>query len=94
MGTGGRPSVWARAIADGAFRDALIADPLRALASAPEVEVSAGQVRALEAMTPAEREELVRELLREAMARRARQQWGDRFWSPDAGEEPPPGGTG
>jgi hypothetical protein len=84
-----RPSVWARAIADAAFRDALIADPLRALADAPEVEVSAGQVRALEAMTPADREEVLRELLREAMTRRARQQWGDRFWSPDIGMDAP-----
>ncbi len=89
-----RPSVWARAIADGAFRDALIADPLRALAAAPDVEVSPEQARRLEEMTAAEREELVRELVREAMTRRARQQWGDRFWSPDMDLDPPGGGTG
>lgn len=89
MDTGRRPSLWARAIADGAFRDALIADPLRALADAPEVEASPEQVRRLEDMTPAEREELLREILREAMLRRARQQWGDRFWSPDMDLEPP-----
>lgn len=89
-----RPSLWARAIADGAFRDALIADPLRALAETPEVEASAEQVRRLEGMSPAEREDLVREILREAMARRARQQWGDRFWSPDMDLEPPEGTAG
>ena len=89
MEAGARPSLWARAVADGAFRDALIDDPLRALAGAPEVAASPEQVRRLEEMTRSEREELLREILREAMARRARQQWGDRFWSPDLGMDPP-----
>ncbi|MFN8110252.1 MAG: hypothetical protein U0Y82_10495 [Thermoleophilia bacterium] len=78
-----RIPLWARAIADGAFREALIADPLRALAEAPGVAATPDQIRELEGMAAPERETLVREVLREAMARRARQQWGDRCWSPD-----------
>lgn len=76
-------SVWSRAIADPAFRDALIADPLRALAGAPDVTATTDEIHRLEAMTGGEREHLLREMFREAMARRARQQWGDHFWSPD-----------
>lgn len=85
------PTVWVRAVADPAFRQALIDDPLRALAEAPEVVISPDQVRQLEGMTPAGREDLLREIVREVTVRRARQQWGDRFWSPDHDDLPPPG---
>lgn len=88
-----KPTLWARAVADEAFRDALIADPLRALAATPGVTASPDQVRQLDAMEAGERELLVREVLREAMARRARQQWGDRFWSPDMDLDPPGDGS-
>ena len=86
------PSVWARAVADPAFREALVADPLRALAQARgTVAISPEQIRQLETMTAAERADLVREIVREVAVRRARQQWGDRFWSPDHDDLPPPG---
>jgi|GEM_PF-6354487 len=87
-----RPSVWLRAVADPGFRADLIADPLRALAERRgTVEATPEQVRQLEAMTPAEREEVIRDLVREVAVRRAREQWGDRFWSPDHDDLPPPG---
>ncbi len=91
MRDSGGASLWARAVADETFRDALIADPLRALAGAPGVSAPPEQIRQLEGMTAEEREELLREILREAMARRARQQWGDQFWSPDIDLDPPGG---
>jgi hypothetical protein len=40
----GLTSIWVRAVADPAFRDALIADPLRALAEAGDVVASPEQV--------------------------------------------------
>lgn len=85
-------SIWARAIADPVFRDALIDDPLRALADTEQLDVSADQVRQLEEMSRAEREDLLRELLREVAGRRARQVWGERFWTPDepGGPQRPP----
>jgi hypothetical protein len=57
--------LWARAVADPAFREALIGDPLRALADAEDVVASADQVRQLEEMEPAERAELVMGVVRE-----------------------------
>ena len=51
--------LWVRAVADPAFREALIDDPLRALAEAGDVHASAGQVRQLEEMDRDERAELV-----------------------------------
>jgi hypothetical protein len=57
--------LWARAVADPAFREALIGDPLRALAEAGDVSASADQVRQLEEMEPGERAELVRGVVRE-----------------------------
>ncbi len=57
--------VWARAVADPGFRESLIADPLRALAAAPDVSASPEQVRQLEEMDPAERAEFVRGVVRE-----------------------------
>jgi hypothetical protein len=57
--------LWARAVADPAFREALIGDPLRALAEAADVRASADQVRQLEELEPGERAELVMGVVRE-----------------------------
>lgn len=57
--------LWTRAVADPAFRDALIADPLRALADAGDVVASAGQVHQLEEMTADERAGFVAGVVRE-----------------------------
>lgn len=57
--------LWARAVADSTFRDALIADPLRALADAGDVVASVGQVQQLEEMTGDERAEFVAGVVRE-----------------------------
>ncbi len=57
--------LWARAVADPAFREALIGDPLRALAEAGDVRASADQVHQLEEMEPDERAELVMGVVRE-----------------------------
>ncbi len=78
-----RISVWSRAVSDREFCEALIADPLRALASVPGVSATPEQVRRLEAMTADEREQVIRDLVREVASRRARDQWGDQFWTPD-----------
>jgi hypothetical protein len=61
--------IWTRAVADTAFRDALIEDPLRALAEAGDVRASAEQVRRLEEMDREERAELVAEVMRQVHAR-------------------------
>jgi hypothetical protein len=61
--------IWTRAVADTAFRDALIEDPLRALAQAGDVRASAEQVRRLEEMDRDERAELVTEVVRQVHAR-------------------------
>jgi hypothetical protein len=79
--------VWARAAGDPEFRQALIDDPLRALASVGDTDVSVEQVEQLEELTVEERAELVQEVLREIAMHRARRNWGDRFWTPD---EPQP----
>lgn len=60
-----RPTIWTRMVADERFREALIDDPLRALADFPDVAVSSEQVRRLEDMTRDERDELITELFRE-----------------------------
>ena len=62
-------SIWARAVADPAFRDALIDDPLRAVAGATGIRVSAEQIRQLEEMDLEERERLVKGVVREVHAR-------------------------
>lgn len=89
MGTAQEMSLWARAIVDPVFRDELIEDPLRALAHADGVVVSSDQVRELEDMSPDERAEQLQRVMRDALARRLRHQWGDRFWTPDIGLDPP-----
>lgn len=87
------PSIWARAIADEGVRDALIADPLRALAATSGVGAAPEEIRRLEEMTEDERRNLVRELMVEALRRRVHQTWGDRFWTADDPRPPSdPGG--
>jgi hypothetical protein len=73
---GPRTNLWVRAVADPAFRDALIDDPLRALARAPDVAASAEQVRRLEEMDHDEREELVMGLVREVHYRGGQARFG------------------
>lgn len=82
------PTIWTRAVADPAFRQALIDDPLRALAAAPDLAAPAADVRRLEAMSRDERADLMRELIVAVARQRARDQWGDRFWSPDEPDSP------
>jgi hypothetical protein len=85
-----KPTIWARAISDEAFRDALILDPLRALAGAPGVSATPEEVERLEDMTEDERRDLVRRLLEEAMRRRVHRMWGDHFWTGDDPRPPAP----
>jgi hypothetical protein len=61
--------IWTRAVADLAFRDALIEDPLRALAEAGDVHASPEQVRQLEEMDRDERAEMVTEIVRQVHSR-------------------------
>jgi len=68
--------IWVRAVADPRFREALIEDPLRALAGEPGVEASAEQVRQLEQMDPAERAEFVRGVVREVHMRGGQARFG------------------
>lgn len=68
--------IWARAVADQRFREALIADPLGALAQAGDVTASAEQVRQLEEMPPDERREFVTGVVREVHWRGAVARFG------------------
>ncbi len=68
--------LWTRAVADEAFRERLIADPLRALASTDDIAVSAEQVHQLDEMTIAEREELLTEIVREVYVKGAIARFG------------------
>lgn len=72
-----RPSLWARTIADEAFRDALVYDPLRALARFGDVGVSADQIRQLEGMTVDERRELIQRVVRDAHIKGGAARFGD-----------------
>ena len=72
----GRPTLWMRAIADEAFRVALIEDPLRALATFPDVAVSADQIRQLEELSRDAREALVIDVFRQAHWRGGRARFG------------------
>jgi hypothetical protein len=72
-----RPSLWARVVADDAFRDALVEDPLRALATFPDVAVSTDQVNQLEEMTVQERRELVTTVVRKAHLEGGAARFGD-----------------
>lgn len=68
--------LWVRAVADPAFREALIGDPLRALADAGDVIASAEQVRQLEELDVAERAELVMGVVREIHMRGGQARFG------------------
>lgn len=71
-----RPGLWVRVIADEVFRTALIQDPLRALATFPDVAVSADQIRQLEDLGRADREALVTEVFRQAHWRGGQARFG------------------
>lgn len=60
-----RVPIWTRTVADPVFREALIEDPLRALADAGNVAASADQVRQLNEMDREERAEFVRGVVRD-----------------------------
>jgi hypothetical protein len=68
--------IWTRVVADPVFRDALILDPLRALADAGDVAVSPEQVRMLEEMDLDERAELIAGIVREVHRRGAEARFG------------------
>lgn len=68
--------IWVRAVADPVFRDALIADPLRALADTPGIDASPAQVRQLEEMDPEERVAFVRGVVREVHMRGGQARFG------------------
>ena len=68
--------IWTRAVADPAFRDALIDDPLRALAEAGDVAASAAQVRQLEELGRQERAELVMGVVRDVHWRGGQARFG------------------
>lgn len=86
--------LWTRVVADPGFRDALIDDPLRALAAEPAVTASAEQVRQLEEMELGERERFVKGVVLEVHMRGAQSRFG-RF-GPDGrvGGPPPPDDAG
>lgn len=69
--------IWTRTVADEVFRRNLIEDPLRALAEAGNIEISPEQVRQLEEMNVAEREELVTEIVREVYRKGAIARFGE-----------------
>lgn len=71
-----RIPMWTRVVADPAFRDALIGDPLRALAEAGDVAASAEQIEQLEGMDEAERGEFVRGVVREVHMRGGQARFG------------------
>ena len=68
--------IWVRAVVDPVFRDALIDDPLSALADAGDVGASGEQVRRLEEMDPDERAEFVWGVVREVYWRGAQARFG------------------
>ena len=57
--------LWTRAVADERFRADLIDDPLRAVAAAGNIDVSAEQMRLLEEMDVETRTDLVTEVVRQ-----------------------------
>lgn len=73
---GGGVPLWTRTVADAAFRDALIEDPLRALAAARDVVASPDQVRRLEDLGREGRLELITAVVRDAYLRGAQARFG------------------
>jgi hypothetical protein len=68
---------WTRVVADAGFREAVIDDPLRALAGTDGIAVSTEQVRQLEEMDRDERAEAIEEIVREVHLRGASARFGD-----------------
>jgi hypothetical protein len=68
--------LWTRVVADPGFREALIDDPLRALAGAGDVAASAEQVAQLEEMDGDARGEFVRGVVREVHMRGGQARFG------------------
>jgi hypothetical protein len=69
-------SIWVRTVADPRFRDALIEDPLRALADAGDVTASPEQVRQLEELDLDERKELIFGVVRDVHMRGGQARFG------------------
>jgi hypothetical protein len=84
--------IWTRTVADPDFREALIADPLRALAAAGDVDASPEQVRQLEDMGPAERAEFVRGVVRDIHMRGGQARFGSVGEDGRLGGPPPEAG--
>ncbi len=76
MGAQRKIGFWTRMVADAVFRDAVLADPLRAMGDVDDVDVSAEQIRRLEEMSYDERMELVTEVVRDAYFRGALARFG------------------
>lgn len=93
MGIPEKTGFWTRMVADQAFREAVIEDPLRALARVDDVDVSPQQVRQLEEMSHGDRRELVTEVVRDAFFKGAVARWGPlgddgALGSPPSGDAP------
>lgn len=69
--------IWTRTVADPHFREALIEDPLRALADAGDVGASLDQVRQLEDMDREKRAEFVRGVVRDIHMKGGQARFGD-----------------
>lgn len=76
MGIAEKMGFWTRMVADQTFREAVIADPLRALARVEDVDVSPQQVRQLEEMSLGDRRELVTVVVRDAFLKGTMARWG------------------
>ena len=94
MGVVDKIGFWTRMVADQAFREAVIEDPLRALARVDDVDVSAEQVRQLEEMSNAQRRELVTEVVRDAFFKGAVSRFGALGRDGSLGQLPPRDDTG
>lgn len=84
--------LWTRAVADPGFRDALIDDPLRALADAGDVNASPEQVAQLEEMEPEDRRVMVLGVVREVHMKGGQARFG--AIGPDGRLGGPPPGEG
>jgi hypothetical protein len=80
---------WTRMVADQTFREAVVEDPLRALARVDDVDVSPRQVRQLEEMSHADRRELVTMVVRDAFFKGAVARWGPLGDDGELGAHPP-----
>lgn len=76
MATSEDTPFWTRVVADATFRDAVVEDPLRALADTQGIEVTAEQVRQLEEMSHEERAAAIEEIVREVHLRGAQARFG------------------